>query len=285
MLPSPSVAYSNVSGSGKTTIISLICSDHPQAYSLPIKIFGRGRLPQLGRPGISIFDIQERIGQSSPEIHAFFPKGLTLRRTIESAWAESFLGKPNLTRERDLRVDAVLLWFEPELNPQTNAQRREAPTMPEANSELNSDWASAIRFRDLPFSSQRVALFLRAIIKKPDVLILDEAFGGMDEYVRDKCMLFLAWGQTRYYGYYGTNQQSSRQVIVIKPEFLGERHIDGLSEDQALVCVSHVKEEVPDVVREWMYLPEANDGRPARFGRLDRPLAQDSKRWDDIWAM
>ena len=248
-------------------------------------MFGRGRLPQSGQLGISIFDIQERIGQSSPEIHAFFPKGLTLRRTIESAWADTFLGIPNLTHERDLTVDAVLTWFEPELSPQTNVQRGEAPRIPEANSELEPDWASAIRFRDLPFSSQRVALFLRAIIKKPDLLVLDEAFSGMDEYVRDKCMLFLTWGQTRYYGYCGTNRQSSRQAIVTKPEFLGERYIDGLSEDQALVCVSHVKEEVPDAVREWMCLPEANEGRPARFGRLDRPLAQNSKRWNDIWGM
>ena len=263
----------------------MICSDHPQAYSLPIKTFGHSRLPQLGRPGISVFDIQARIGQSSPEIHAFFPKGLTLRRTIESAWSETFLGNPKLTRERDMMVDAVLLWFEPELNPQSNAQRAEAPRMPEANLELDSHWASAIRFRDLPFSSQRVALFLRAIIKKPDLLVLDEAFSGMDEYVRDKCMLFLTWGQTRYYGYYGTNQQPSRQAIVTKPECLGERYMNGLSEDQALICVSHVKEEVPDVVREWICLPEANDGRPARFGCLDRPLSRDSERWNDIWGM
>ncbi|KAI7656438.1 P-loop containing nucleoside triphosphate hydrolase protein, partial [Hortaea werneckii] len=83
-------------GSGKTTMLSLITSDHPQTYSLPVKIFGRSRLPSPGEPGISVFDIQRRMGHSSPEVHAFFPKQLTVRRAIESAFADAPLAKPKL---------------------------------------------------------------------------------------------------------------------------------------------------------------------------------------------
>ena len=248
-------------------------------------MFGHGRLPQPGRPGISIFDIQERIGQSSPEVHAFFPRDLTLRRTIETAWADTFLGTPKLTYKRDSIVDAVLHWFEPELNPSTKVTLR--GKAPKPSSKQDVDWADDLRFRDLSFSSQRVALFLRAVVKKPDLIVLDEPFSGMDEYVRDKCMLFLAWGQTRFYRYYGTNCQplAQKQVAVTAADVLGDVFMDGLSEDQALICVSHVKEEVPDVVREWMCLPEANEGKPARFGSLDGPLEGDGHRWNEIWGM
>jgi hypothetical protein len=60
--------------------------------------------------------------------------------------------------------------------------------------------------------------------------------------------------------------------------------VRGLSDQQALICISHVKEEVPDCVREWLCLPEANTGLPARFGRLDGPLKTSSKRWSEIWG-
>ncbi|KAL8831931.1 MAG: hypothetical protein Q9191_000571 [Dirinaria sp. TL-2023a] len=277
-------------GSGKTTIISLICSDHPQAYSLPIKMFGRGRLPQPGHPGISIFDIQERIGQSSPEIHAFFPGHLTLRRTVENAWADTFLGTPKLTPQRTATVDAVLRWFEPELARDPSAAARSMA--PNIGSHRSIEWANDLRFRDLPFSSQRVALFLRAVVKKPDLVVLDEAFSGMDEAVRDKCMLFLTHGQTRFYRYYDDNTgkplpvgevaMSSPSATTTADE---EVCIHGMTEDQALICVSHVKEEVPDIVREWMCLPEANEGKAARFGRLSGPLRDDAQRWNEIWGM
>ena len=250
-------------------------------------MFGRGRLPQPGHPGISIFDIQERIGQSSPEIHAFFPGHLTLRRTIENAWADTFLGTPKLTRERTATVDAALRWFEPELNPNLHAPARSMA--PEIGSNRSIDWANDLRFRDLPFSSQRVALFLRALVKKPDLIVLDEAFSGMDEAVRDKCMLFLTYGQTRFYQYNSSTGRplASREVTLTSPLGVADEEVfnHGMTEDQALICVSHVKEEVPDTVREWMCLPEANECKAARFGRLRGPLGNDAQRWNEIWGI
>lgn len=251
-------------------------------------MFGRGRLPQPGHPGISIFDIQERIGQSSPEIHAFFPGHLTLRRTIENAWADTFLGTPKLTPQRTATVDAALCWFEPELTPGPSAAARSMS--PAIGSHRSIDWANDLRFRDLPFSSQRVALFLRAVVKKPDLIVLDEAFSGMDETVRDKCMLFLTYGQTRFYRYYDRTSSPLpvREVAMSSPSVVAtdkEIYIHGMTEDQALICVSHVKEEVPDIVREWMCLPEANEGKAARFGLLRGPLRDDAQRWNEIWGM
>ena len=282
-----------VQGSGKTTLVSLICSDHPQAYSLPIKVFGRGRLPQPGLPGISIFDIQSRIGQSSPEIHAFFPRNLSIRQTLENAWADTFLGTPRLTYENDVTVDTCLRWFEAELNPAFTPLTAGFTTKIWKSNKgfpKSTEWADNIRFGDAPFSAQRVALFLRAIIKKPDLVVLDEAFSGMDDRVRDKCILFLTWGETKSFGVFtgtkcGQERITQRFVYTTPPELLSERLCKGLSDDQALMCVSHIKEEVPGVVRQWMSLPEAGTGNPVRFGRFPGPLEGYQSGWDEVWGV
>ena len=288
---------SHVLGSGKTTLVSLICSDHPQAFSLPIKVFGRGRLPRPGLPGISIFDLQSRIGQSSPEIHAFFPRNLSMRQTLENAWAETFLAKPRLTYENDITVDTCLRWFEAELNPAFNPSTHPSAKRVWASHKgypKSIDWADEIRFGNAPFSAQRVALFLRAIIKKPDLVVLDEAFSGMDDRVRDKCMLFLTWGETKSYGILSRRSRryasrnlggGTRFVHNTTPPLLSEILFEGLSEDQALICISHIKEEVPGVVRQWMSLPEADTGDPARFGRFPGPLEGYESGWNEIWGV
>ncbi|KAG8425244.1 hypothetical protein J3458_001969 [Metarhizium acridum] len=131
-------------------------------------------------------------------------------------------------------------------------------------------------FGEVSFSAQRVALFIRSMIKSPDVVVLDEAFSGMDDAVRDKCALFLTDGENKIHagGEVVQSEVGKRKDVVI----------EGLTDQQALICIAHVKEEVPDCVREWMCLPEANTGRRARFGRLDGPLGHDERRWFDVWG-
>lgn len=287
-----------------------MCSDHPQTYSLPIKLFGRSRLPSPGQPGVSIFDIQARIGHSSPEIHAFFPRNLSIRQAIENAWADTFLARPLLTHERDLRVDACLRWFQPELDASYDSAKKEVdddsnidpdsidsdrkePTRRRDFSRGNItrrsvDWADNVRFGDATFSAQRLALFLRALVKQPDLLILDEAFSGMDDYIRDKCMLFLAYGEQKVWIRSSINRPNGNRMNRLQTSFhytSGKAVIQGLQKEQALVCVSHVPEEVPGLVREWVCLPEANGGKAARFGRLPRPLDTLSTTWNEIWGL
>lgn len=275
-------------GSGKTTIVSLLCSDHPQTYSLPIKLFGRSRLPEPGsgqRP-LTFWDIQSRVGHSSPEIHQHMPRNLTIRQVLESAWADTFRSKPTLDAAATKQVEATLRWFEHELNP-TFQKHPQLATSDDAVVDFIA-WAKDYMFGELSFSAQRILLFLRAIIKHPDVVVLDEAFGGMDDAVRDKCMLFLAYGEEKMYSL-GPKQENGSlagATIVDSPTSkAGSVKVTGLSEQQALICISHVKEEVPDCVREWLCLPEANTGLPARFGRLDGPLRTSSRRWTEIWGV
>lgn len=270
-------------GSGKTTVLSLVCSDHPQTYSLPIRLFGRSRLPELGQRGISIFDIQAKIGHSSPEVHNFIPRHFTLRHTLENAWSDTFGAAATLDEANKAAVDACLQWFEPELRPRFSNS--------EADGGSHSAWADKVIFGELPFSSQRVALLLRAIVKKPDLVILDEAFSGMDDAVRDKCMLFLTHGENKTFSYTNTDKESGttgdRERIVIDSEVFkaGNVKVGGLERKQALLCISHVREEIPDVVREWICLPEANSREPARFGKLHKPMDGDLHQWNEIWGM
>ncbi|KAI5807310.1 P-loop containing nucleoside triphosphate hydrolase protein [Peziza echinospora] len=195
-------------GSGKTTLLSLLTSDHPQTYSQPISHFGKPR----SLPGTSIWDIQARIGQSSPEIHSFFPRHLRLRRVVESAWADTPISPPDkhLLEKNSYKVDRLFGYFREDLP-------AEADTT----------------FGEVTMGEQRLLLFMRAVVKNPDLVILDEAFSGMSEGMRGRC---LRWLET--------------------PE--------GLSEEQALVVVSHVEEEVPKGVTSWVRL--AGGGRPAEFG-------------------
>ena len=306
-------------GSGKTTLLSLATSDHPQAYSQPIKLFGHARIPELGKPGISIFDIQSRIGHSSPEVHAFFPKTLSVRQAIESAWSDAPLIKPRVTNDIDERVNAVLRWFQAELNPaagalpwmeremsrrgqemkvsydkevkvpaQTKLDRARMDIMADEEDSELLNWADNMRFAELSFSGQRVALFLRAIVKQPDLVILDEAFSGMDEWARNKCLLFLSHGESKIYRYHGNGAMNMRangpRPGTSDLVRLGKVLIHGLSPQQALIVVSHKKDEVPGCVRDWLCLPEADGERTRpRTGRLDGPLELQYKAWEGIW--
>ncbi|KAK6523561.1 hypothetical protein TWF281_001542 [Arthrobotrys megalospora] len=197
-------------GSGKTTILAIITSDHPLSYSQPVKLFGRSRLPTKGTPGISVFELQSLIGHSSPEIHQFFPRRLSLRKCVESAWADTFITKPHFPPNGQQLVDDIFKFFG--ITPDEQARE----------------------FGECGVSTQRLALFMRAVVKKPDIVILDEAFSGMDEKLRDKCMQWLE---------------------------------EGLEEQQALIVVSHLDGEVPRVVDKWVRLREAGEGEGAVFGR------------------
>lgn len=284
-------------GSGKTTLLSLITSDHPQTYGLPIKLFGRSRIPSPGELGISIFELQSRIGHSSPEVHTYFPKHLSIRRVLESAWADTPLTKPRLTHQNDIRVDAFLRWFAPELSP-TNASelqlleqsllrgnwrrstemRRRLERLLVINKDL--DWADTTTFRDLSFSSQRLLLFLRALVSSPDLVILDEALSGMDKSVRDKCLLFLTHGENlqvkpRSRGKFIKSLAADNELVSF----------GGLEDRQALLTISHSKEDIPGCIRQWICLPEPSQGNPARIGTLPGPLEFHPKDWAQIWGL
>jgi ABC-type molybdenum transport system ATPase subunit/photorepair protein PhrA len=287
-------AVLGANGSGKTTLLSVITSDHPQAYALPVRLFGRSRLPEPGRPAISIFDLQARMGHSSPEIHAFFPRQLTVRASIESAWADTFLAKPVLNYEIDTLVDRVLEYFQPELDPnfanaKDNVEGVDLSFMPvKFQKKVLSDddptawqvdhstqYAESTTFGQLSVAQQRLVLFIRAIIKKQDLIILDEAFSGMPAPMREKCFALL--------------NSTAPPAANIAAEEESTPQLPYLGPEQALLVVSHLREEIPESVRFWMRLPsEVGDGEKLKFALGvvpdDMTLAEDQDAWKTIWS-
>lgn len=256
-------------GSGKTTLLSLLTSDHPQSYSLPIKFFGRTRLPAPGKPGLSLWEIQSRIGHSSPEVHAFFPKGMTIRQVLESAWAETFSSKPKLTAARNAMVDHFLKVWQPQLCQTPDSQNAAGDSLGWASDKIGHP-----SFGQLSIGTQRLLLLLRAIIKQPDIIILDEAFSGLPTNVRDKALRFLEKG-----GQLGGRKQAS------------DVSFPGLTEQQALIVVSHVREEVPRGITEFVRLPSAEEalehGKTVLIGSSgsgDAAITSE-KRWNQIWGL
>lgn len=195
-------------------------------------------------------------------------------------------------------MDACLQWFRRELDPAGRGSKR-LDTMIEQNGRPQNSpqidlrayigqdltWASETRFRDISFSAQRVVLFIRAIIKKPDLIILDEAFSGMDEATRLKCMLFLAYGESMWLDEPGNEDIVLRSEVHTLLEDENYIRVHGIEPRQALLCVSHRMEEVPPVIDRWICLPEPNTDKAVRFGKLDSRSSSFSQGrwWNEVW--
>lgn len=148
-------------GSGKSTLLSLITAEHPQSWNS--KMIEQGEPRRTGKS--NYFDINRRIGMSSPEIHAIILKTagqkLNVREMIATGFhdASSNNFQPiwsRLSDDRRLLVEMYIKHFGLE------------------------EVAQSKRFNELCVSDQKLALFIRSLIKMPEILILDEAFSGME---------------------------------------------------------------------------------------------------------
>jgi molybdate transport system ATP-binding protein len=138
-------------GSGKSTLLSLLNGDHPQSYANTIYLFGKKR-----GTGESIWDIKQHIGLISPEFHWFFDPTATVWQSIASGFYDTVGLFQTLPYSKSNQVDELVAYFG------LNEER---------NTLLNT----------LPMGKQRLVLLARTIIKKPELLILDEPCQGLDE--------------------------------------------------------------------------------------------------------
>jgi molybdate transport system ATP-binding protein len=136
-------------GSGKTTLLSLLCGDHPQAYSNDVRLFGRRR-----GSGESIWDIKRHIGLVSPELHLYFTEPLTAARTAATGFFDVLAWRPT-TSEQDAIIAELFDHFD-------IARLAGRP------------------FARLSTGEQRLVLLIRALVKAPPLLILDEPFQALD---------------------------------------------------------------------------------------------------------
>lgn len=165
-------------GSGKSTLLSLVTAEHPQSWNS--RVIEHGEPRKTGKS--NYFDINKRIGMSSPEIHAIIlrnaGRNLSVREMVATGFhdASSNNFQPiwsRLSDDKRLLIDMYIRHF--------NLQ----------------DLAQSTMFDQLTVSNQKLVLFLRSTIKMPQILILDEAFSGMDWDVMMRCHELLdAWPGT-----------------------------------------------------------------------------------------
>lgn len=183
-------------GSGKSTLLSLIAADNPMAYAKDITLFGRKR-----GSGESIWDIKKRIGYLCPEMHRSYVADIPAVDIVASGF-----------------VDSIGLYFEP------SEQQREVCM--EWLKVVALDHLAAKSFVRLSSGEQRMLLLLRAFVKDPDLLILDEPLHGLDV----------------------LNKQRAKAII----EAFCAR------EDKTMIYVTHYLSEMPSCVEHNMQLVRNN---------------------------
>ena len=147
-------------GSGKTTIMELITGDNMQVFREKVYLFGSRR-----GSGESIWDIKKHLGIVSYRLHVEYRMvgGTDLQSVIVSGFKDSIgLYEP----ATDFELAMANAWLK-----LAGFSGREKES-----------------FGSLSYGEQRAILILRAAVKSPRVLILDEPCHGLDENYRGKIL-------------------------------------------------------------------------------------------------
>lgn len=144
-------------GAGKTTLLRLIMGDHPQGYSNDIRLFGRPR-----GSGESIWEIKKRIGCVSADLQIHYRRPMRVRDVVFSGFHDSVGLYRDITPQQRAAAQA---WMD-----RLDIQEQE---------EI---------FDRLSYGQRRLALLARALVKPPEILILDEPCQGLDPSKRRKIL-------------------------------------------------------------------------------------------------
>ena len=147
-------------GSGKTTLLELITGDNKQVYCNDVWLFGRKR-----GTGETIWDIKKNLGIVSYRLHVEYRMvgGTCLEDVIISGFRDS-IGL--YEQKTDMEISAAKKWLK-----LAGFEGREQES-----------------FGNLSYGEQRAVLIMRAAVKSPKLLILDEPCHGLDESYRQKIL-------------------------------------------------------------------------------------------------
>jgi molybdate transport system ATP-binding protein len=137
-------------GAGKSTLINLITGDNQQSYANDITLFGRKK-----DSGISMWEIKEHIGIISSDLMMKYDKEISSYDVILSGF-----------------FDSIGLYKKP-----TTAQKNMAE---EWISKLHLNKIIHKKYQQLSFGQKRMILIARAVVKFPELLIVDEPCHGLD---------------------------------------------------------------------------------------------------------
>lgn len=197
-------------GAGKSTLLRTIYGDHPVAAG--------GRLQRAGiEPGVPLSEFKQRCGIVAPQLQTDYPRDTPVQEVVISGLHASIgLNEAPDARERSLAARALELCG-----------------------------AGALRERrlaSLSYGQVRRVLFARALVAAPRLLLLDEAFAGLDF--------------------------ENRRFLLSLVDQLVDRGV-------AVILATHLREELPASARHTLTL----QGGRARIAALpSRPLRRKDRR-------
>ncbi len=177
-------------GAGKSMLLSLIFADNPQAYANSMILFDRER-----GTGESIWDIKNYIGYVSPESHLYSHYNTTCWNVALSGLYEDPYHHPQITPAITTLVDSLFAYY--------------------SVSHLAKE-----SFQRISTGQQNVVLLIRAIVKNPPMLILDEPFQGFDN-----------------------------EMVTLSKNLL-----DAFCKNRTLIFVSHNPSELPSCIDQHLYI-------------------------------
>jgi molybdate transport system ATP-binding protein len=137
-------------GSGKSTIVKLITGENLQGYSNEVHLFGHKKGSHE-----SLWDIKKRIGVVSSEVQIQYRKDMSGLDVICSGFYDSIGLYKMPTKEEIQQAEA---WAE----------------------LLEIEGLLTKNFKTLSYGQKRMVLLVRAMVKKPKLLIVDEPCHGLD---------------------------------------------------------------------------------------------------------
>jgi molybdate transport system ATP-binding protein len=146
---------SGPNGAGKSTLLSLVSGDNTQAYANDITLFGIKR-----GSGETVWDIKKRIGLVSTAFQQDYRVGVTVRIAVISGFFDSIGMYHDYSKKQ---LDIAMEWLR----------------------MLHMDQHAETPLRNLSYGEQRLVLLARAMVKQPNLLILDEPCQGLDDVNRE----------------------------------------------------------------------------------------------------
>jgi molybdate transport system ATP-binding protein len=178
-------------GAGKSTVLTLILGDNLQAYANEIYLFGKRR-----GTGESIWDIKKQIGYISSDLQVRQHKHINAFDVVCSGFFDSN-GLYKKCSSEALSIAGEWARF------------------------LGIETLADQKFGRLSHGQRQLVLIARAMVKSPEILILDEPFQGLDIKNRTKIL--------NVFEYIGS--QTSTNLIYVPNQ-----------DEERLNCITHVLE-------------------------------------------
>jgi molybdate transport system ATP-binding protein len=197
---------SGPNGAGKSTLLKLITGDCLQVYANRIRLFGRRRGADQ-----SLWEIRQKLGVVSPDVATAYQKQMSALDVVCSGFFDSV----GLYRHcRAGQIESAQAWLK----------------------NFGIDELSGTRFNRLSQGQRQLVLLARAMVKEPDLLILDEPCSGLDP--DNRCIALDLIGGI------GRHQRTG------------------------LIYVSHHEQEIPDCITHRLVL---KGGKAVQCGPFQRP--------------